>query len=79
MVKTIGKLPKLSKTGRNDEAIAALVPVVERWPNAGCARFCLGNALHAAGRLADFWASTLPLRMHVQCETLVEDFEREAR
>jgi hypothetical protein len=64
------------ETGRHEEAVTALVPVVERWPNAGCARFCLGNALHAAGRLADSWASTLPLRMHVQYETVVEDFER---
>jgi len=43
----------LSETGRHEEALAALVPVVERWPNAGSARFCLGNALHAAGRLKD--------------------------
>jgi tetratricopeptide (TPR) repeat protein len=43
----------LSATGRHGDAVAALAPVVERWPNAGSARFCLGNALHAAGRLGE--------------------------
>jgi tetratricopeptide (TPR) repeat protein len=43
----------LSATGRHEAAIAALTPIVERWPNAGPARFCLGNALHAAGRLPE--------------------------
>jgi tetratricopeptide (TPR) repeat protein len=43
----------LSATGRHDDAVAALAPVVERWPNAAPARFCLGNALHAAGKLPE--------------------------
>lgn len=43
----------LSSLGRHQEAIAVLAPVVERWPNAGSARFCLGNALHADGRCSE--------------------------
>jgi tetratricopeptide (TPR) repeat protein len=43
----------LSATGRHEAAIAALTPIVERWPNAGPARFCLGNALHSAGKLPE--------------------------
>jgi tetratricopeptide (TPR) repeat protein len=36
---------------RHDEAIALLDPLVKRWPSAAAAQFCLGNALHGAGRL----------------------------
>jgi tetratricopeptide (TPR) repeat protein len=43
----------LSATGRHEAAVATLEPVVERWSNAGPARFCLGNALHAAGKLPE--------------------------
>ncbi len=43
----------LSSQGRHQDAIAALAPVVDRWPHAGSAHFCLGNALHGAGRYSE--------------------------
>ncbi len=43
----------LSTQGRHQDAIAALGPIVEKWPNAGSAHFCLGNALHSAGRYGE--------------------------
>lgn len=43
----------LSSQGRHGDAIMTLAPIVEQWPNAGSAHFCLGNALQAAGRYAE--------------------------
>jgi Tetratricopeptide repeat len=60
-----------SATGRHEDAVAALAPVAERWPNAGSARFCLGNALHTAGRLPEAAAQ----RALGRCDGAIRSFE----
>jgi tetratricopeptide (TPR) repeat protein len=51
VIQVLGQL--LWSQERHQEAIAALAPLVERWPAAGEAHFCLGNALHSAARYAE--------------------------